>query len=175
MGFYWSIIYFIYLHLLYSIHNGMSNSWWTGSERKWSWPKVLFWHLTGGTEGNHRNMSGQLVSLPGCEPDNSTYNSEAMPMLQAGSVCCSILTMIIYQVINIIKQVIGENKNCSAPKGTTAYKVKKKERACLSHLTAWSPATTIISTEAAVHDILTCTVNFGNMPRLAVKSKHLYM
>ena len=141
----------------------------------WTGPKVLFWHLTGGTEGNHRNMSGQLVSLPRCEPDNSKYNSEAMLMLPACSVCCSISTMIIYQVIYIIKQVIGENKNCSAPMGTTACKVKEKERACMSHLTAWSPTTTIISTAAAVHDILTCTVNFGNVSRLAVKSKHLYM
>jgi hypothetical protein len=44
--------------------------------------------------------------------------------------------MIIYQVIYIIQQVIGENKNYSAPMGTTAYKAKEKERACLSHLTA---------------------------------------
>jgi hypothetical protein len=58
--------------------------------------------------------------------------------------------------------------------GTTAYKVKEKERACLSHLTACSLTTTIISSEAAAHGILTCTVNFGNMSRLAVKSKHLY-
>ena len=75
--------------------------------------------------------------------------------------------MIIYQVIYIIQQVIGENKNYSAPMGTTAYKAKEKERACLSHLTAWSRPTTIISTEIVVHDILTRTVNFGNMSRLA--------
>jgi hypothetical protein len=130
-------IYFIYLHLLYSIHNWKSDSWWTGSERTWLWPKVLFWHLTGGTEENHRNKSGQLVSLPICKPDNSIYNSEAMLMLLACSVGCSISTMIIYQVIYIIQQVKGENKNCSAPMGMTTYKVKEKERACLSHLTAW--------------------------------------
>jgi len=88
-------------------------------------------------------MSGQLVSLPRREPDNSKYNSEAMLMLPACSVCCSISTMIyISGDIYIIKQVIGENKNCSAPIGTMAYKVKVKERACLSHLTASSPTTT---------------------------------
>lgn len=64
-------------------------------------------------------------------------------------------------------QVIEENKNCSAPMKTTAYKVKEKEKACLSHLTALSQTTPIISIEAAVHDILTHTVNFGNMSRLA--------
>jgi len=30
-----------------------------------------------------------------------------------------------------------------------------------------TPTTIIISTEVAVHDILTCTVNFGNMSTLA--------
>jgi len=81
-------------------------------------------------------MSGQLVSVPRCEPHNSKYNSEAMLMLPACSVCCSISTIIIYQLIYILQQVTGENKNCSAPMGTTAYKVKEKKELACQHLTA---------------------------------------
>lgn len=128
-GFIMEHYFFLYLlTFTLHIHNGMSDSWWNGSKRTWSRPKVLLWHLTGGTEGNHRNISGQLVSLPRCEPDNSKYNSEAMLMAPTCSVCCSISTVIIYQEIYIIQQVIWENMNYYAPMGIMSVRWRRKKK-----------------------------------------------